>query len=118
MKANELRIGNLLMFTDFPARKERVICGADISYAEKEPDWLDAFWTPIPLTEELLLRFGFVDDLANGFDLNGIHIEFILGVGFVFYIDGVFGNSLVIESVHQLQNLYFALTGQELELKP
>jgi len=30
----------------------------------------------------------------------------------------MFGRDTTIKHVHQLQNLYFALTGKELELKP
>ena len=120
MKANELRIGNILMFTDFPKKEERVICGADIAYAEKEPDWLDAFWTPIPLTEEWLLRFGFNKD-----DFSRIYVQFTIKhfkiiqntVDNSFFIDNVKMIKVNVEYVHQLQNLYLDLTGQELELK-
>jgi hypothetical protein len=124
MKANELRIGNLFWFTDFHARKERVICGADIAYAEKEPDWLDAFWTPIPLTEEWLIRFGFSKTESNEYyqfyDLDNFRV--FLGIKvtqsvFVTWKDCQIEDSVNNLSVHQLQNLYFALTGQELELK-
>jgi hypothetical protein len=116
MKANELRVGNLFWFTDFHARKERVICGADIAYAEKEPDWLDAFWTPITLTEERLLRFGFESNsYQDRYENNVIHIECNKTRGFTeLWIERM----PHIKYVHQLQNLYFALTGQELELKP
>jgi hypothetical protein len=124
MKANELRIGNILMFTDFPTREERVICGYDIAFAEKEPDWLDAFWTPIPLTDEWLLRFGFEKRdfpfnqrwVFNDFKIEhqGINFAYVLWSQSAPHLTQFIGHC---QYVHQLQNLYFALTGQELELK-
>jgi hypothetical protein len=120
MKANELRIGNILMFTDFPKKEERSICGNDIAYAEKEPDWLDAFWTPITLTEELLLRFGFeinyFESEIIGLDVYQIHSWTIYKSGSVWVFNQI--DDLEVQYIHSLQNLIYALTGQELELKP
>lgn len=65
---------------------------------------------PIPLTEEWLVKFGF--DFTNGY-----------GWGFVFgYINSRMiwqYNSIVVEVkyVHQLQNLFHALTEEELKIE-
>lgn len=78
--------------------------------------------SPIPITEEWLLKMGFIEDSVQYEDQE----DFYFFKKDVFYIDG---NSLQpydagfpianykIEHVHQLQNLYFALTGEELEFK-
>lgn len=78
-------------------------------------DWPIEDFDPIPLTPEWLERLGFIDDLpwAKGnFRVdseNRFHV-----------VDGT-GYSVIvarnIEYVHQLQNLYFALTGEELTIK-
>lgn len=78
--------------------------------------------TPIPLTEEWLLKFGFKstqsgmmfilkDKNGNNFTIESDSISFSAR----FIID----HYCEIKYVHQLQNLYFALTGEELtELIP
>jgi hypothetical protein len=110
MEVNELRIGNYL--SD----------GKEVFKVEK------AFFTllelnmqfckPIPLTEEWLLRFGFVEsqdiDTVFGLKLNDFwYIN-------EFQIRNKFNAILLdveLKYVHQLQNLYFALTNKELTLK-
>ena len=73
----------------------------------------------IPLTEEWLLKFGFDENLELVIR-ESLSIEFnedmqaSLWAGL--YIAGE-ADSLKIEYVHQLQNLYFALTGEDLEVK-
>jgi hypothetical protein len=66
---------------------------------------------PIPLTEEWLEKFGFEYSDLNGdsglwkippFQIYGKYNQFI------------YDYRLDVNYVHQLQNLYFALTGQEL----
>jgi len=73
---------------------------------------------PIPLTEEWLINFGFIANRrlrqkefsAND---NGCRLTLWTGItvpGF-FYLD-----MIEIKYIHQLQNLYFALTGEELQI--
>ena len=61
----------------------------------------------ISLTEEWLLKFGFEN---NG-------IAFWNGVGLSKLSDGFYFMTTKIEFLHQLQTLYFALTGEELTIK-
>jgi len=66
---------------------------------------------PIPLTEEWLLNFGYTKEDSNFWNLGHIVWE---------YDGGVFicnKNGITLKYVHQLQNLYFALTGRELTIK-
>jgi hypothetical protein len=107
MKANELRIGNWAMYSSKIQVNENKI--------RECVDHPDRF-APIFLTEEWLERFGF--EKIGGWDdyeayiLNEVEITINENVPFKNYLDKE------IKHVHQLQNLYFALTGQELELKP
>ena len=124
MKTNELRIGNLYdnngnYFVVTPSTIESVF--------ESERVWCK----PIKLTEEWLVKFGFkrIDhtySMNDGsmnyrYELNGNDPHWCLyfnNRNFAFnesklnYIH-LFHNKYV----HQLQNLYFALTGEELNIK-
>lgn len=70
---------------------------------------------PIPLTEDILLKCGFekrVDNVCN-------ESHFVLGK-FIVRDDFVLCDidiHVVITTLHQLQNLYFALTGEELNIE-
>lgn len=85
----------------------------------------------IPITEEWLFSLGFVSmDLDYSV---AYYIEYVKNVRFQVWLDGScriwynagkgwqehYDNELPIhvKSVHQLQNIYFALTGKELEHK-
>lgn len=75
---------------------------------------------PIPLNEEWLLRFGFRQDGEGWFWLR--RKDDITVLGYSYNIYGKFFELCEIRIpniiyVHQLQNLYFALTGEELTLK-
>lgn len=84
-------------------------------------DWRDEL-KPIPLTEEWLLKFRFLqsmmltnywseDEEFNVFiDKEGIHYAIPLDH------DGNFWKIKKLDYVHQLQNLYSALTGSELQI--
>jgi hypothetical protein len=122
MKASELGIGNLLQ-----PKKEyhNQFHGAGnvTSIEESKFVILDHYpgkwFEPIPLTEEWLLKFGFEheDDYLE-LQINE-HLS-IIYVGYLaLMIDGVIiqVNNTNSDKVHQLQNLYFALTGEELTLK-
>ena len=120
MKANELRIGNWIegIKMENPIR----IINDSIAYnyynERFEIDAVDIkYYKPIPLTEEWLLRFGFVKSKANScLYLNTGYFELIFDEYFYLSIEGQRVN-LNVKHVHTLQNLYFALTGTELELR-
>ena len=77
---------------------------------------------PIPLTEDYLLKFGFRLVKHNIQDYYIIKGLFILKKNF--YMNGfsfkLFGKEDIcsVVYVHELQNLYFALTNQELTIQP
>jgi len=87
---------------------------------------------PIPLTEEWLLKFGFKEDKIRSWffkDCGEYRIRISVNVffgmlekessWFVSILTGYGSQPVTLgkQYVHQLQNLYFALTGEELEIK-
>ena len=121
IKANEIRIGNWFDFYGRPMQV-RPITINDIFYGK--------IYEPIPLTEEWLIKFGFEkldssscivyhighNEITHDwlFDLTWLKKpELINSPNAPFYKNG----RHTIYYVHQLQNLYFALTGEELTIK-
>jgi hypothetical protein len=75
---------------------------------------------PIPLTEEWLLRFGFCGkDHFTDLNLETTNLKFYCGNGRLTIVELELGYhvSINVKHVHQLQNLYFALIGEELTLQ-
>ena len=112
MKAEELRIGNWIRYAGQEIELTRQKFKLSVFTLG-----LDELHEPIPLTKEWLIRFGF--EYNYSFDLyskSGFDIQ-LLENGIEFYI-GEYGSYFTwIECIHQLQNLYFALTGTELTIK-
>jgi hypothetical protein len=115
MKANELRIGNLVYLTD----KEKVWEILDGHEIDECDDNLSV--DPIPLTEEWLLKFGFID-LNERCGLNGIyaiigkrgHINIETMSYCEIDYEGSVDDIVKIEYVHELQNLFYVLNKEEL----
>lgn len=116
MKANELRIGNLVTITrSFNTSKKQIkVKEINLHYLNQISKWnTNGYINPIQLTDEWLLKFGFVEEFENKFYKNSIAIEIFENECIVYLSDFV---DLAIRYVHQLQNLYFALTGEELAI--
>lgn len=124
MKATELRIGNYyqyagdsgIVYTQVQAIKYNQFgLLSDFNGTNFE------ICKPIPLTEEWLLRFGFkahtYEDEVFGYVLNdfGYINEYQFRIRNFIDFEGIIIPK-AIKTVHQLQNLYFALTGEELTL--
>lgn len=84
---------------------------------------------PIPLTEEWLLKLGGCKAQNNWFRFTAMPSEnkeiITIHINTSSFITSCFGDEALepcffkeCKYVHQLQNLYFALTGEELTLKP
>ena len=138
MKATELRVNNLVHFSlSNIVRVESInthtcICKAKYSRSGKDifEDMIsfsgdtasgnapiESFWG-IPLTEEILLKCGFKYYKEN----NSYQLDFgfyciwgRLEKEFTLYSNGD-ETETEIKYLHQLQNLYWCLTGQELEV--
>ena len=127
MKANELRIGNWVDWDNKTIRSQVKGIHPSGKYAHLENGWVDLIrCDSIPLTEEWLVKFGFYeyDRMGNNIFFSFKEIEsFNFNLCLYFYELRVnfyglpWDKSIKIYQVHQLQNLYFALTGEELQLK-
>jgi hypothetical protein len=121
MEAKELRIGSYVNY--FNDGKHSIISNIDWGYAHlNDASSIDyELIKPIPLTEEWLVNFGFVKDgKYTHFTKNISHgKDFILDYSTksndYFLCDTHVDTN--IKHVHQLQNLYFALTQKELTYK-
>lgn len=122
MDIKELRIGNLIERNGVTAKIELINNEIDEVYFIDDDFYYNDFCcniNPIPLTKELILKFGFEDSIINKnspincyeFDLKN-QCLYILTDG-----KNRITISRFIKYVHQLQNLYFSLTGEELTIK-
>jgi hypothetical protein len=111
--------GNKLLRIDWFERK-KVCMKQSISGVEVHPmtECFD-FIQPIELTEELLLKCGFVrkgDTSSNGSLLVLHHKEPMHPNGRIYYNSWCIKNEFP-KHIHTLQNLYFFLTGKHLEIE-
>lgn len=132
IQANELRIGNwvYVLYKEFPLDQDhydkkacpvtRIRSNGFIEVAIlTQHDYHVSKIEGIPLTPEILEKAGFEisDWLRTG--VKNIYYKEGMGEFLTYEYDGccVYQlNKKVIQYVHQLQNLYFALTGEELEI--
>ena len=127
MKANEFRVGNWLVYVwenevGLPVKEYMRIEPIDI-WRMEDDEFMELF-EPIPLTPEILKKCGFNSDLtitpkwlsdnlakfSIRVIINKLHITIHKDRDKQFFS---FGS---IKYLHQLQNLYFALTGEELNI--
>lgn len=109
IQANELRVGNWISNGD-PIRFEFFMAGGNL-----DGDYID--YDPIPLTPEILEKCGFRLN-AWGYLMQDPAVEFGISIDSLQPIN-YYGSRLAateIKHLHQLQNLYFALTNKELEV--
>jgi hypothetical protein len=133
MEAKELRIGNLvnhahLGYLTVETVKHKLIIAEDLNQKLTFVYFFKKDVEPIPLTAELLKRLGFEHRSIHGnlYDKeykmkrldNGEYLDksFTVGVFDDFCVI-LQCNHMHIKYVHQLQNLYFDMTGIALELK-
>lgn len=124
IQPQDLRIGNyvtsnginyIVSKIDIIGNVQGIECGTTFN--------LDETTEPILLNEEWLLRFGFYKSVWDNFST----YRFMIGENDYTIVIDVYSMYLVeigdvslkhINYVHTLQNLVFALTGEELTLKP
>ena len=106
IQANEIRVGNYLNYQTAEGDiMLTVIDWQDIKWISEDPKGFNLVHDPIPITEDWLLKLGFE---------NSDPVLIQNNYGDLIYLSD-FLNTIYI---HQLQNFYFALTGEELNLKP
>lgn len=126
MKVEELRIGNLVLFND----EICVVSGYSYGFIHMNDNKKGTkieFIKPIEITEELLLKFGFKENIIEN-DIYFIYKDSLFAIwnvndefnnyfecGKLIYCDSFYSECIsTLKFVHQLQNLYFALTNEEL----
>jgi len=126
MKAQELRIGNFIRWED---DSNEIIQVESIEKGKEETKdmyfvnggWIEDF-IPVPLTQEWLLKFGFEKEEAEAIGI-AVWDEFYIGdfqvsnhgVGLTpYHLIAYQGRVINIYYVHELQNLYFCITREEL----
>ena len=125
MKASELRIGNLLIFSNM-IQPDRIIAVdrrffSSASIEEGSGDFeITPYYQPIELTPEILEKAGFVTIGRYAIGVGGYNV---FAKGRIELLQPNEGDPYIlafyeakITHLHQLQNLYFALTGQELAI--
>lgn len=114
MKVSELRIGNLIQISDKIITMDAKIFHAVIhGFNDYNPE-------PIPLTADWLVKFGFKDSRILLPGDGEFEIRIHGGTFHIWPTDGQtesYNYRNHINYLHQLQNLYFALTGEELTIK-
>jgi len=116
MNAKELRIGNVVINRLLSTVSGEYLVTSDVfAFIENNPD--QDIYHPILLHEEYLGRFGFKK--IEGFDdaiiliKDDVELEFVTRYSTCAYLNYLNNEC---KYVHQLQNLYFALTNKELIL--
>jgi len=136
MNSRELRIGNFLNYDTGEGVELAVIDWQDLKWISENDGSFNKDHSPIPLTEEWLLRFGFERSECGKICVKKYYLNRVpekeYSIELMIFSDHIacWVSSLELESnyveeimtkpihyLHQLQNLYFALTGEELTIK-
>ncbi|HJH64754.1 MAG TPA: hypothetical protein OIM59_09030 [Bacteroides mediterraneensis] len=131
INTKELRLGNWVYKVDSNGNKtQKKVFSIQENYVSLEKQRGNPCYKtlvePIQLTEDILVNSGFeyVKNRYYALDLkNNLAIGFIDGRVLMFLIDGegdlgfkVMRSTRIISYVHELQNLYYDLTGNELNI--
>lgn len=123
MKPSELRLGNWIEIRYKGTSDVRQSPMDFLDIREMVLKQTAYYFEPIPLTEEWLLKFGFEKDYDKTLPYQEGYIKENIKFNSEFQLmeEGMEGDLICIgkplKHVHQLQNLYFALTEEELEVK-
>ena len=128
MQASELRLGNRIQYNgDYGTVITISEYGVTVAFEEEEMYLTYNQIKPIPLTYDRLLKCGFdrEHNEPNKVDTIVYDIYYITGTDYLieyYYEDGLWlftddiGLKVFISYLHEIQNLIFALTGQELNI--
>ena len=117
MKANELRLGNIILLDNCQERIDSItenilsVEGMNGCYSISEIK-------PISLTEQWLIDFGFhylkTMEGYKIYELNNIRLSIYMSNDKNGAWLSVYRGTIIVKFIHQLQNLYYALTGEKL----
>ncbi|WP_374440455.1 hypothetical protein [Epilithonimonas sp.] len=127
LKATELRCGNILKYLtsegDYSIMK---VNWHTLKWISEDETGFNLVHSPIPLTEDILVKLGFeIRNFNNDpkkplwwLVIDNRHIDIYINNngGYYFLINSI-QMSIPIVYVHQIQNLVFALTSEELTFK-
>lgn len=122
MKSSELRIGNFVI-NDAWGGESKIDSGDLLAMTQCELAGKDAeFIKPITLTDEWLEEHGFkfIDMMFENVAMRYWRNDFMIveeSKVVLLYNDKEIVTTVNVGYVHQLQNLYFILTGREIEIK-
>lgn len=130
IQANELRIGNLIQ-ANGPIMEVRRVGEASVElylHGSEADNWDEDLedCTPIPLTPEILIAAGFREENKAEWSIEYENDFFIVAKNLVVGVEIYLGFDVDIyhevlyeriKYVHQLQNLIYALSGNELTIK-
>lgn len=109
IQAKELRVGNYVMRNGKTVTVWELCIDEDrgrINYIS------ESLYDPIPLTPELLVKAGVKEVAPNVWSIDSLIMQFKDEV-----LLAIIDRGVKLPYLHQLQNLYFALTGEELNVK-
>ena len=122
MKASELMVGNWVRCKIYNGNKDAIL-----PFTWQEAKYIHLF-EPIPLTPEILEKCGFENKKQNGlFELIigrvRLNLIFVNSEDSVYFITSAASSFGMVHfphqrHLHQLQNLFYALTGEELNYQP
>lgn len=126
MKSTELRIGNLVRYTglggDINAPVEVYTLSPGFISTNGKLSLPEKRFEGIPASEGWLIRMGFYLNKQSTYKKQYDHVTFSqigydwdLATGWWFRFNGSY---IDIQHVHSLQNIFFALTGEELTITP
>lgn len=128
INTNELRIGNYVIHNNKIIKTTHIVLAVYFMLHDKNNIKTSEELNPIKITEEWLLKFGFEHEIDSGNnDImtrqgNNFYLKYInLAIsenGFYYYSDSLYCGHILIKYIHQLQNLYYSLTGNELIYVP
>jgi hypothetical protein len=110
MTVKDLRLGNLVQYVDNGEIK--VVSNLVLSFLSSKIQTQVPF-EPILLTTQWVINLGFSQITSEYYGKNGFSVEF--GTDGIMFIIGDLSFVKEIKYVHELQNLYYSLTDEELE---
>lgn len=125
----DIKCGSILNYDTGEGISHTVIDWQDLKWLTENPEDFNKLHTPIPLTEEWLLKFGFSDkDYKDGyigkeFKSGGMILDFVLSKPFTkgewndtYTFDFEDHRFIKLKYVHELQNFFHCITDVMLSL--
>jgi len=109
IKATDLRVGNLVNYHTaegyiFPSKMD----WPDFKWIDEDEEGFNLVHSPIPITEELLIKAGAIKIGENSYNLHGMLIN-LTNDKWIEYV-----HQIELEGIHHLQNFFYFTRGKEL----